>query len=74
MKFEYTVTGDETGWKTLLKLDGKTIYAAEKVKSNLGYASKKTTKKDELEDDLYYLVDEIEGAGHTLALYARDNS
>jgi len=73
MKYEFSVVGDETGWKTVLKLDGKIVHEIEMKKSTVGFKSTEPVK-DDLYGDLYELVGDIDGAGHALAMYARENS
>ena len=76
MKYQYTIVGDENGYKQQLIIDGKVIHEVEMVSAPLGLRSTKPINLDDNEDitdELYDLIGEID-VGHNLYYYATSES
>jgi len=74
MKYKVTIDGDENGYTQNLYIDDKLVYGITWERTDSGAkATSEEPKQDSLPDELYELVDEIEG-GLDLMRYAEENA
>lgn len=73
MKYKVTIEGDENGYTQTVAIDGNDVYQIVWEKTEHGAkAVSENPKQDDLDDELYELVDNIEG-GFDLMRYAGEN-